>query len=48
MGRIDAEGYLWYSGRSPAKELIKPGARTFIRLKSSGPFWNTRRWRRRW
>ncbi|ABE47117.1 AMP-binding protein [Polaromonas sp. JS666] len=25
MGRIDAEGYLWYSGRSPAKELIKPG-----------------------
>jgi len=25
MGRIDADGYLWYSGRSPAKELIKPG-----------------------
>lgn len=25
MGHIDAEGYLWYSGRSPAKELIKPG-----------------------
>lgn len=25
MGRIDAEGYLWFSGRSPAKELIKPG-----------------------
>ncbi|WP_144730843.1 AMP-binding protein [Extensimonas perlucida] len=25
MGRLDAEGYLWYSGRSPAKELIKPG-----------------------
>lgn len=25
MGRIDADGYLWYLGRSPAKELIKPG-----------------------
>ena len=25
MGRFDAEGYLWYAGRSPAKELIKPG-----------------------
>jgi acyl-CoA synthetase (AMP-forming)/AMP-acid ligase II len=25
MGRVDAEGYLWYTGRSPAKELIKPG-----------------------
>jgi acyl-CoA synthetase (AMP-forming)/AMP-acid ligase II len=25
MGRIDADGYLWYAGRSPAKELIKPG-----------------------
>lgn len=25
MGRFDADGYLWYSGRSPAKELIKPG-----------------------
>jgi len=25
LGRIDAEGYLWYGGRSPAKELIKPG-----------------------
>jgi long-chain acyl-CoA synthetase len=25
MGRFDAEGYLFYSGRSPAKELIKPG-----------------------
>ncbi len=25
MGSIDSEGYLWYSGRSPAKELIKPG-----------------------
>jgi acyl-CoA synthetase (AMP-forming)/AMP-acid ligase II len=25
MGRLDAEGYLWYSGRSPTKELIKPG-----------------------
>ena len=25
MGRFDADGYLWYAGRSPAKELIKPG-----------------------
>jgi acyl-CoA synthetase (AMP-forming)/AMP-acid ligase II len=25
VGRIDADGYLWYVGRSPAKELIKPG-----------------------
>jgi acyl-CoA synthetase (AMP-forming)/AMP-acid ligase II len=25
MGRLDADGYLWYVGRSPAKELIKPG-----------------------
>ena len=25
MGRFDADGYLWYEGRSPAKELIKPG-----------------------
>jgi acyl-CoA synthetase (AMP-forming)/AMP-acid ligase II len=25
QGVIDAEGILWYRGRSPAKELIKPG-----------------------
>lgn len=25
MGRFDADGYLWYVGRSPAKELVKPG-----------------------
>ena len=25
LGRLDAEGYLWYSGRKPEKELIKPG-----------------------
>jgi len=25
MGRLDEDGYLWYMGRSPAKELIKPG-----------------------
>lgn len=25
MGCFDADGYLWYKGRSPAKELIKPG-----------------------
>ena len=25
LGRFDADGYLWYQGRSPAKELIKPG-----------------------
>jgi acyl-CoA synthetase (AMP-forming)/AMP-acid ligase II len=25
MGRFDGAGYLWYAGRSPAKELIKPG-----------------------
>jgi acyl-CoA synthetase (AMP-forming)/AMP-acid ligase II len=25
MGRVDGDGYLWYAGRSPAKELIKPG-----------------------
>ena len=25
MGRFDADGYLWYIGRSAAKELIKPG-----------------------
>jgi acyl-CoA synthetase (AMP-forming)/AMP-acid ligase II len=25
MGRFDADGYLFYAGRSPAKELIKPG-----------------------
>ncbi len=25
MGRFDADGYLWYVGRSAAKELIKPG-----------------------
>ena len=25
LGYFDADGYLWYSGRSPEKELIKPG-----------------------
>jgi acyl-CoA synthetase (AMP-forming)/AMP-acid ligase II len=25
QGTFDADGYLWYRGRSPAKELIKPG-----------------------
>lgn len=25
IGRFDEDGYLWYAGRSPAKELIKPG-----------------------
>lgn len=25
LGRFDEDGYLWYVGRSPAKELIKPG-----------------------
>ena len=25
LGRFDDDGYLWYVGRSPAKELIKPG-----------------------
>ncbi len=25
LGRFDADGTLWYAGRSPAKELIKPG-----------------------
>ena len=25
QGTFDADGYLWYKGRSPAKELIKPG-----------------------
>ena len=25
MGAFDVDGYLWYKGRSPAKELIKPG-----------------------
>src|SRR5690606_10149048 len=25
LGRYDDDGYLWYQGRSPAKELIKPG-----------------------
>jgi len=25
MGRYDEEGYLWYAGRMPEKELIKPG-----------------------
>lgn len=25
LGRFDGDGYLWYAGRSPAKELIKPG-----------------------
>jgi len=25
MGRFDDDGYLWYGGRTPAKELIKPG-----------------------
>lgn len=25
VGHLDAEGYLWYTGRSAAKELIKPG-----------------------
>ena len=25
LGRFDADGYLWYQGRSPSKELIKPG-----------------------
>ncbi len=25
QGSFDADGYLWYKGRSPAKELIKPG-----------------------
>lgn len=25
LGRFDQDGYLWYAGRSPAKELIKSG-----------------------
>jgi acyl-CoA synthetase (AMP-forming)/AMP-acid ligase II len=25
LGAFDADGFLWYKGRSPAKELIKPG-----------------------
>jgi acyl-CoA synthetase (AMP-forming)/AMP-acid ligase II len=25
QGAFDADGYLWYKGRSPTKELIKPG-----------------------
>jgi len=25
LGRFDAEGFLWYAGRKPEKELIKPG-----------------------
>ena len=25
MGRFDEDGYLWYTGRMPEKELIKPG-----------------------
>ena len=25
MGRLDAHGFLWYAGRKPEKELIKPG-----------------------
>lgn len=25
LGRLDEDGYLWYLGRSPEKELIKPG-----------------------
>lgn len=25
LGYFDTDGYLWYSGRSPEKELIKPG-----------------------
>ena len=25
LGRIDDEGFLWYEGRKPEKELIKPG-----------------------
>jgi acyl-CoA synthetase (AMP-forming)/AMP-acid ligase II len=25
LGRLDADGYLWYSGRKAEKELIKPG-----------------------
>jgi len=25
LGRYDEEGYLWYAGRKPEKELIKPG-----------------------
>lgn len=25
LGRLDDEGYLWYAGRSSAKELMKPG-----------------------
>jgi long-chain acyl-CoA synthetase len=25
LGRFDEDGYLWYTGRKPEKELIKPG-----------------------
>ncbi|WP_028323477.1 AMP-binding protein [Desulfatirhabdium butyrativorans] len=25
MGKLDADGYLWFAGRKPEKELIKPG-----------------------
>lgn len=25
IGRMDPEGYLWFAGRKPEKELIKPG-----------------------
>ena len=25
LGRLDDQGYLWYAGRKPEKELIKPG-----------------------
>jgi long-chain acyl-CoA synthetase len=25
LGRIDKDGFIWYAGRKPEKELIKPG-----------------------
>ena len=33
LGRLDEDGYLWYAGRKPEKELIKPGGENVYPLE---------------
>jgi acyl-CoA synthetase (AMP-forming)/AMP-acid ligase II len=33
LGRIDKEGFIWYGGRKPEKELIKPGGENVYPLE---------------
>ncbi len=36
LGRLDADGYLWFMGRKPEKELIKPGGENVYPIEVEG------------